>query len=213
MANQRDFSQTFANALYKPWEHGQCLDITKRGRQTYHEAAVFHRAEHRTFAQLRAGHSRTANTKRHSGKVSRVVAVGNRFEHLEESLAIPRRMWWLLELDGLLGFAPGAMSTCLFILRQLITKMLCQGERKTLLPSDQISDLVHTCQVLLLADFQLFVHAVGKSIAVLYAGWQRFEHQVHVFHAFHVELNVPSFVPVIQLCNDGPSWDIFDPRS
>ena len=89
------------------------------------------------------------------------------------------------------------------------------GQRKseTLLSSDQVRHLVHACKILLLTDLQFFVHAVGKSIAILYAGWKWFEHQVHILHAFRVQLDISSFVPVIQLCNDGPSWDIFDPRS
>lgn len=104
------------------------------------------------------------------------------------------------------------MPTRLFILRQRITEMLGQRERETLLSSDQISDLVHACQVLLLADLQLLVHAVGKSVAILHAGWEGLEHQVHVFHAFRVKLNVSPFVPVVQLCNDSPSWHVFDTR-
>ena len=72
-------------------------EYRKSGRQTYHEAAVFHRPKHRASAQLCAGHTRTADTKCHASEEPRIVAIGNSLEHFEESLAIPWHLWWLFE--------------------------------------------------------------------------------------------------------------------
>lgn len=137
-----------------------CLAYLRKSVQQRHEATILHRPKHRSLAQLRTAHTRTADTKSHTSQKARVVAFWNRHEHSSESFAVPRDLWRFLELHGLMRLAPRAVATFFFALRQRIAEMFSQCACEALLACDQIGDLVHSCEILLLANLQLLVHAV-----------------------------------------------------
>lgn len=163
---------------------------------------ILHTPKDRTVVQLGLRDSRTRDSESNASQHPRIVPISACLKNTKERFRVPLPPRRFDFLNRPLRLTPCAVTASIALPWQHVAEMLRKRLAVALTPCNQINDLLHSLQILLLSIDQVFVQVINDLLLLGLLLRQLLEHTKDVDNSCYLKVDQALIMPCIQFRDD-----------